>query len=87
MIDAQAADLRLIRRHGPDQQHPDVIAARTRLRARSEPDGLADQVMAGVREAYGGTVPGPVGERLQRYVVEHLHSGAPASEGGAPDGR
>jgi hypothetical protein len=77
LIDAQAADLRLIRRRWPDQQHPDVVAARARLRARSAPDGLADQVMEVVREVYGGAVPDLVSERLQQYVVDHLHPGQP----------
>jgi hypothetical protein len=76
VIEAQAADLRTVRRCWPHREGPEVTEALTRLRARAAPDGAADAAMALVRAAYGGDVPLPVRTRLERYVVEHLHSGA-----------
>lgn len=76
VIEAQAADLRTVRRCWPQRDRPEVTEALTRLRARAAPDGEADAAMALVRAAHGGDVPLPVRTRLERYVVEHLHSGA-----------
>ena len=81
VIDAQAADLRAVRRRAFDAARPEAAAAAAaaRLRARGAPGGDADEAMRLVREAYGGDVPLAVRRRLERYVVEHLHSGtAPA---------
>lgn len=75
LIDAQAADLRTVRRYRAAPDRPEAVAARARLDARKAPGGGADAAMAAVRDAYGGEVPFPVRRRLERYVVEHLHSG------------
>lgn len=77
VIDAQATDLRTVRRFASDPGRPEAAEAVLRLRARAAPAGAADAAMRVVLEAYGGDVPVPVRRRLERYVVEHLHSGAP----------
>ena len=77
VIDAQAADLRTVRRLRDDPGGAGAAQARARLRARTAPGGAVEAAMAAVRDAYGGEVPLPVRRRLERYVVEHLHSGGP----------
>jgi hypothetical protein len=77
VIDAQAADLRTVRRFAAEPQRPEAVEALRRLRARAAPGGDADAAMRRVRDAHGGAVPLAVRRLLERYVVEHLHSGAP----------
>jgi hypothetical protein len=78
VIEAQAADLRAVRRCWPHRERPEVTEALTRLRARAAPDGEADAAMALVRAAYGGDVPLP-----GAYAPGAVRRGAPAQRCGA----
>ena len=74
VVDAQRDDLLLLRRWWPDRTSPEPGAALARLLRRAEPDGDADEAMATVHAAYGGSdrVPQAVRRRLERYVTETL---------------
>jgi hypothetical protein len=74
VVDAQCADLALLRERWPDRTSPESRGAIDRLTARAAPDGDADRATAALHRAYGGSarVPEPVRRRLERYVLERM---------------
>lgn len=74
VIDAQCADLALLRARWPDRESPESRAAIDRLAAAGGPGGEADQAIASVHAAWGGhdRVPEAVRERLEQYVWERM---------------
>jgi hypothetical protein len=74
VIDAQRADLALLRARWPDRESLESRAALDRLAAASAPDGDADRAIAAVHAAYGGhdRVPEDVRARMEQYVWERL---------------
>lgn len=74
VIDAQCADLALLRARWPDRDSPESRAALARLDAVAAPDGDADRATAAVHAAWGGhdRVPEDVRERLEQYVWERM---------------
>lgn len=78
VVDAQRADLALLRGRWPDRTSPESRGAIERLRRRADPGGDADRAIGAVHEAYGGEarVPERVSDRLSSYAWEHLGGGA-----------
>jgi hypothetical protein len=74
VIDAQCADLALLRARWPDRESPESRAAIARLAAVAAPDGDADRAIGAVHAVYGGAarVPGPVRARMEQYVWERM---------------
>lgn len=74
VIDAQCADLALLRARWPDRESPESRAALDRLAAVAAPGGGADRAIAAVHAVYGGAarVPAPVRTRLEQYVWERM---------------
>lgn len=74
MVDAQCADLALLRARWPDRTSPESQGAIARLAATMAPGGDADQAIASVDAAWGGAarVPGPVRERMEQYVWDRM---------------
>lgn len=74
VIDAQCADLALLRARWPDRESSESRAAIDRLDAVAAPDGDADRAIAAVHAAWGGhdRVPEDVRERLEQYVWERM---------------
>jgi hypothetical protein len=74
VVDAQCADLALLRSRWPDRTSPESRGAIDRLTARAAPDGDADRAIGALHAAWGGAarVPGPVRARLEQYVRERM---------------
>jgi hypothetical protein len=74
VIDAQCADLALLRARWPDRESAESRDALARLAAVAAPDGDADRAIAAVHAAYGGSarMPGPVRARMEQYVWERM---------------
>jgi hypothetical protein len=74
VIDAQCADLALLRARWPDRESPESRAALARLAATAAPDGDADRAIGALHAVYGGSarVPGPVRARMEQYVWERM---------------
>ena len=70
VVDAQRADLDLLRDRWPDRASPESAAAIDRLRAVVAPGGEADRVVEALRDAYGGPdrVPPAVSRWLEAYA-------------------
>jgi len=70
VVDAQRADLDLLRDRWPDRASPASAAAIDRLRAVVAPGGEADRAVEALRDAYGGPdrVPPAVSRWLEAYA-------------------